>query len=128
VDGRVAARSLRALAEDGGAATTGRRSRIRRSTTRRSATTRRPSRSRRSRALDELDPELRRTYEKLGISLDEQKRLAGVAVDAVFDSVSVATTFKKELEKHGIIFCPFSGSREEPPRSWCASTWARWCR
>jgi len=66
-------------------------------------------------SLDELDPELRRTYEKLGISLDEQKRLAGVAVDAVFDSVSVATTFKKELEKHGIIFCPFSEALHKAP-------------
>jgi Fe-S cluster assembly protein SufB len=66
-------------------------------------------------SLDELDPELRRTYEKLGISLDEQKRLAGVAVDAVFDSVSVATTFKKELAKHGIIFCPFSEALHKAP-------------
>jgi Fe-S cluster assembly protein SufB len=59
-------------------------------------------------SLDEVDPELLRTYEKLGISLSEQKRLQGIAVDAVFDSVSVATTFKEELEKHGIIFCSFS--------------------
>jgi len=59
-------------------------------------------------SLDEVDPELLRTYEKLGISLAEQKRLSGVAVDAVFDSVSVATTFKAELEKQGVIFCSFS--------------------
>ena len=59
-------------------------------------------------SLDEVDPELLRTYEKLGIPLTEQKRLSGVAVDAVFDSVSVATTFKGELEKQGIIFCSFS--------------------
>ncbi len=59
-------------------------------------------------SLDEVDPELLRTYEKLGIPLEEQKRLAGVAVDAVFDSVSVATTYKEELEKQGIIFCSFS--------------------
>ena len=61
-------------------------------------------------SLDEVDPELLRTYDKLGISLDEQKRLSGVkvAVDAVFDSVSVATTFKTELESKGIIFCSFS--------------------
>jgi len=61
-------------------------------------------------SLDEVDPELLRTYEKLGISLAEQKRLSGVkvAVDAVFDSVSVATTFKAELEKQGIVFCSFS--------------------
>src|SRR5438309_6041332 len=59
-------------------------------------------------SLDEVDPELRRTFEKLGISLDEQKRLGGVAVDAVFDSVSVATTFKEKLGEMGIIFCSFS--------------------
>jgi Fe-S cluster assembly protein SufB len=59
-------------------------------------------------SMDEVDPELRATFEKLGISLEEQKRLAGVAVDAVMDSVSVATTFKKELAKLGIIFCSFS--------------------
>ena len=59
-------------------------------------------------SLDEVDPELLRTYEKLGIPISEQKRLSGVAVDAVFDSVSVATTFKEELEKQGIIFCSFS--------------------
>ncbi len=66
-------------------------------------------------SLDEVDPELRRTFEKLGISLDEQKRLAGVAVDAVFDSVSVATTFKKTLAEHGIIFCSFSEAVREHP-------------
>ena len=59
-------------------------------------------------SLDEVDPELLETYNKLGIPLEEQKMLAGVAVDAVFDSVSVVTTFKKDLEKHGIIFCSFS--------------------
>jgi Fe-S cluster assembly protein SufB len=74
-----------------------------------------PKRPKALESLDELDPELRRTYEKLGISLDEQKRLAGVAVDAVFDSVSVATTFKKELEKHGILFCPFSEAVHKAP-------------
>jgi Fe-S cluster assembly protein SufB len=66
-------------------------------------------------SLEELDPEIRATYDKLGISLDEQKRLAGVAVDAVFDSVSVATTFKKELEKHGIVFCSFSEAVQRCP-------------
>ena len=66
-------------------------------------------------SLDEVDPELLRTYEKLGISLLEQKRLTGVAVDAVFDSVSVATTFKGELEKQGIIFCSFSDAVQEHP-------------
>jgi Fe-S cluster assembly protein SufB len=59
-------------------------------------------------SLDEVDPELLRTFDKLGIPLSEQKKLAGVAVDAVFDSVSVATTFKKDLAKHGIIFCSIS--------------------
>lgn len=59
-------------------------------------------------SLDEVDPELLRVYEKLGISLREQEMLAGVAVDAVFDSVSVATTFKAKLAEVGIIFCPFS--------------------
>ena len=57
-------------------------------------------------SLDEIDPELRRTFEKLGISLDEQKRLSGVAVDAVIDSVSIATTFKEQLGELGIIFVP----------------------
>ncbi len=66
-------------------------------------------------SLDEVDPELLRTYEKLGISLLEQKRLAGVAVDAVFDSVSVATTFKTELEKQGILFCSFSEAVQNHP-------------
>ncbi|UCF18360.1 MAG: Fe-S cluster assembly protein SufB [Gemmatimonadota bacterium] len=66
-------------------------------------------------SMDEVDPELLRTYEKLGIPLEEQKWLAGVAVDAVFDSVSVATTFKKELEKHGVIFCSFSEAVRSHP-------------
>jgi Fe-S cluster assembly protein SufB len=66
-------------------------------------------------SLDQVDPELLRTYEKLGIPLSEQKRLAGVAVDAVFDSVSVATTFKEELERQGIIFCSFSEAVRKHP-------------
>jgi Fe-S cluster assembly protein SufB len=65
--------------------------------------------------LDEVDPELLRTYEKLGISLDEQKRLSGIAVDAVFDSVSVATTFKESLNELGIIFCSFSEALQNHP-------------
>ena len=65
--------------------------------------------------LDEVDPEILRTYEKLGIPLDEQKRLAGVAVDAVFDSVSVATTFKEKLAEAGVIFCSFSEAVREHP-------------
>src|SRR5512137_384271 len=59
-------------------------------------------------SLDEVDPKLLQTYEKLGVPLHERARLAGVAVDAVFDSVSVATTFKDKLSKAGVIFCPFS--------------------
>ena len=59
-------------------------------------------------SLDEVDPKLLETYDKLGIPLEEQKRLAGVAVDAIFDSVSVATTFKETLAEAGVIFCPFS--------------------
>jgi Fe-S cluster assembly protein SufB len=66
-------------------------------------------------SLDELDPEILRTYEKLGIPLAEQQRLAGVAVDAVFDSVSVATTFKEKLAELGIIFCSFSEAVEKYP-------------
>jgi Fe-S cluster assembly protein SufB len=66
-------------------------------------------------SLDEVDPELRRTFEKLGISLDEQKRLTGVAVDAVFDSVSVATTFRDKLAELGIIFCSFSEAVRNHP-------------
>ena len=66
-------------------------------------------------SLESLDPELLRTYEKLGISLQEQKRLAGVAVDAVFDSVSVATTFKEKLADMGVIFCSFSEAVQKHP-------------
>ncbi|HXH28911.1 MAG TPA: Fe-S cluster assembly protein SufB, partial [Candidatus Polarisedimenticolia bacterium] len=66
-------------------------------------------------SLDEVDPELLRTYEKLGISLAEQKMLAGVAVDAIFDSVSVATTFKETLAREGISFCSFSEAAREHP-------------
>ncbi|HXH20280.1 MAG TPA: Fe-S cluster assembly protein SufB [Chitinophagales bacterium] len=66
-------------------------------------------------SLDEIDPELRATFEKLGISLEEQKRLTGVAVDAVLDSVSVKTTYKEDLAKKGIIFCSFSEAVQEHP-------------
>jgi Fe-S cluster assembly protein SufB len=66
-------------------------------------------------SLDEVDPELLSTFEKLGISLDEQKRLTGVAVDAVFDSVSVATTFKETLAEAGIIFCSMSEAIQNHP-------------
>ena len=66
-------------------------------------------------SLDEVDPKLLETYEKLGVPLHERARLAGVAVDAVFDSVSVATTFKDTLHKAGVIFCPFSEALQEYP-------------
>src|SRR5437762_13547397 len=66
-------------------------------------------------SLDEVDPEVRKTFERLGISLDEQKRLTGVAVDAVFDSVSVATTFKEKLGELGVIFCSFSEAVQNHP-------------
>lgn len=69
----------------------------------------------RPKSLDEVDPKLLQTYEKLGIPLEEQKLLAGVAVDAVFDSVSVATTFKEALAEKGVIFCPFSEAVREHP-------------
>jgi len=66
-------------------------------------------------SLDQIDPELRRTFEKLGISLDEQKRLSGVAVDAVIDSVSIGTSFKAQLAELGIIFCSMSEAIQEHP-------------
>ena len=66
-------------------------------------------------SLDEVDPQLLETYNKLGIPLEEQKMLSGVAVDAVFDSVSIATTFKEELKKAGVIFCSFSEAVKDYP-------------
>jgi Fe-S cluster assembly protein SufB len=72
-----------------------------------------PKRQNAPKSLDEVDPELLRTYEKLGIPLNERAALAGVAVDAVFDSVSVATTFKKQLSELGIIFCSFGEAVRE---------------
>jgi Fe-S cluster assembly protein SufB len=69
----------------------------------------------RPKSLDEVDPKLLETYRKLGIPLEEQKALAGVAVDAVFDSVSVATTFKEKLAEKGIVFCPFSEAVQKHP-------------
>ncbi len=66
-------------------------------------------------SLDEVDDELLRTFDKLGIPLEEQKRLAGVAVDAIFDSVSIATTFQETLSKYGVIFCPMSEAIREHP-------------
>ncbi len=74
-----------------------------------------PKQKVRPKSINEVDPELLRTYEKLGISLAEQERLSGVAVDAVFDSVSVATTFKEKLSDLGIVFCSFSEAVRERP-------------
>src|SRR6202790_3067105 len=74
-----------------------------------------PKQKKKLNSLDEVDPELRLTFEKLGISLDEQKRLSNVAVDAVFDSVSVATTFRVKLAELGIIFCSFSEAVAHDP-------------
>ncbi|MGH7012818.1 MAG: Fe-S cluster assembly protein SufB [Stellaceae bacterium] len=74
-----------------------------------------PKRQNAPKSLDEVDPELLKTYEKLGIPLNERAALAGVAVDAVFDSVSVATTFKKTLAKLGIVFCSFGEAVREHP-------------
>lgn len=74
-----------------------------------------PKQKKELKSLDEVDPELLKTYEKLGISLREQERLSGVAVDAVFDSVSVATTFKGKLQELGIIFCSFSEAVHNHP-------------
>ncbi len=68
-----------------------------------------------AKSLDEIDPEIKRTFDKLGIPLEEQKLLSGVAVDAVFDSVSVATTFKEKLASLGIIFCSFSEAVQNHP-------------
>ncbi|HEX2236997.1 MAG TPA: Fe-S cluster assembly protein SufB [Gammaproteobacteria bacterium] len=70
----------------------------------------------RPKSLDEVDPKLRETYDKLGIPLEEQELLAGVAVDAVFDSVSVATTFRKKLAERGVIFCSFSEAVQNHPQ------------
>ncbi len=74
-----------------------------------------PRQKERPKSLDEIDPEIRRTYEKLGIPIREQEILAGVAVDYVFDSVSVATTFRKKLEELGIIFCSISEAIRDHP-------------
>ena len=74
-----------------------------------------PKSNPRPKSLDEIDPEIKETYDKLGIPLEEQKMLAGVAVDAVFDSVSVFTTFKEKLAEEGVIFCSISEAVEEYP-------------
>ena len=74
-----------------------------------------PKQKKKKASMDEVDPELIKTFEKLGIPLSEQKQLANVAVDAVFDSVSVATTYRAKLEKAGVIFCSFSEAIEDYP-------------
>jgi Fe-S cluster assembly protein SufB len=74
-----------------------------------------PKQQKKLESLDDVDPKILETFAKLGIPLEEQKRLTGVAVDAVFDSVSVATTFKEELKKHGVIFLPISEAIQEHP-------------
>tara|TARA_B100001996_G_C18633611_1_gene582773 strand:+ start:69 stop:1514 length:1446 start_codon:yes stop_codon:yes gene_type:complete len=74
-----------------------------------------PKKKKKLNSLDEVDPEILKTYDKLGIPLNEQKMLSGVAVDAVFDSVSVATTFKETLKKAGVIFCSFSEAVQNHP-------------
>lgn len=74
-----------------------------------------PKQAKKPKSLDEIDPELLQIYERLGINLNEQKRLQGIAVDAVLDSVSVGTTFKDTLSKLGIIFCSFSEAVQEHP-------------
>lgn len=74
-----------------------------------------PKQAKKTKSLDEIDPELLKIYERLGISLNEQKRLQGIAVDAVLDSVSVGTTFKDTLSKLGIIFCSFGEAVQEHP-------------
>ena len=75
-----------------------------------------PKQKKKLESLDDVDPEILRTFEKLGISLDEQKKLSNVAVDAVFDSVSIATTYKEKLAKSGVIFCSISEAIELYPR------------
>ena len=74
-----------------------------------------PKKSKKLNSMDEVDPELKRTFEKLGIPLTEQKKLANVAVDAIFDSVSVATTYKDKLLKAGVVFCPISEAMQKYP-------------
>ncbi len=75
-----------------------------------------PKQKKKLNSLDEVDPEILKTFEKLGISLDEQKKLSNVAVDAVFDSVSIATTYKEKLAKSGVIFCSISEAIEHYPK------------
>jgi Fe-S cluster assembly protein SufB len=82
-----------------------------------------PKKKKELESLDEVDPELLKTFEKLGISLEEQKRLTGVAVDVVVDSVSVATSFKEKLGELGIILCSMSEAIQEHPELVKKNTW-----
>ena len=107
-------KAYRAMAHDG-RAEVAERANIRRSISRRSAITRRPSRRSKLASMDEVDPELLRTFEKLGVPMNERAKLAGVAVDVIFDSVSVATTYKAKLAEVGIIFCSISEAVHEHP-------------
>jgi Fe-S cluster assembly protein SufB len=75
-----------------------------------------PKQKKKLNSLEEVDPEILKTFEKLGISLNEQKKLSNVAIDAVFDSVSIATTFKEKLAKSGVIFCSISEAIEFYPK------------
>ena len=77
--------------------------------------------------MDEVDPELIKTFNKLGIPLEEQMALSGMAVDAVMDSVSVKTTFKETLMEKGIIFCSFSEAVHESIPTWYRNISVRWC-
>ena len=74
-----------------------------------------PKQQEKKASLDEVDPKLLETFEKLGIPLSEQKRLSNVAVDAVFDSVSIATTYREKLAEHGVIFCSISEAVKDHP-------------
>ena len=110
----MAAQGVSPLADDEGAALA-ERALTARSTIRRISYYSAPKTKKPLGSLDEVDPELLKTYAKLGIPLHEQKMLAGVAVDAIFDSVSVGTTMRDELAKHGIIFCSFGEALREHP-------------
>ena len=114
VAARMAAAGVPRLARDDRAGI-GPSSQLRRSTTRRPSTIRAPKQSSRPEILDEVDPELLRTYEKLGIPLREREALAGVAVDAVFDTISVATTFKEQLGEARHHLLPDSEAVREHP-------------
>ena len=115
MDARISPESVSALAENEAAGQLGEFSIIRISIFKISVTTPRRNKRRKRQSLDEVDPELLKTFEKLGIPLTEQKMLANVAVDAVFDSVSVATTYKKKLLEAGVIFCSFTEAVADYP-------------